>query len=49
MRLGLTEEKASTQYAFILSGDLMYNRYFSALYVTGRTAAWATIAFDAEF
>lgn len=49
VRLGLTDEKASTQYAFIVSGDLMYNRYFSSLYLTGRTAAWATIAFDAEF
>ncbi len=49
LRLGLSDEKSSTQYAIVASGDLMYNRYFSALYITGRTAVWGTVGFDADF
>ena len=48
-RFALTSEKATTQYAIVLSGDAMYNRYFQSLYIQGRTALWGTLGFDAEF
>jgi len=48
-RIALTTEKASVQYAIILSGEVMYNRYFKALYITARTAVYGTLGFEAEF
>ncbi len=48
-RIALTSEKASTQYAIVVSGDVMYNRYFRSLFILSRTAVWGTVGFDAEF
>ncbi len=48
-RIALTTEKASVQYAIIVSGELMYSRYFRALYITARTAVYGTLGFEAEF
>jgi len=48
-RIALTSEKAPTQYAIVVSGDVMYNRYFRSLFILSRTAVWGTIGFDAEF
>lgn len=48
-RLGLTSEKSTPSYAILVSGDVMYNKYFQALYVLGRTAVWGTLSFEAEF
>ena len=48
-RIALTSEKASVQYAIILAGEVMYSRYFKALYITARTAVYGTLGFEAEF
>ena len=48
-RIALTTEKAAVQYAIILSGEVMYSRYFKALYITARTAVYGTLGFEAEF
>ncbi len=48
-RIALTSEKATTQYAIVVSGDVMYNRYLASLFILSRTAVWGTIGFDAEF
>ena len=49
VRIALTSEKASVQYAIVASGDVMYNRYLQSLFITSRTAEWGTIGFEAEF
>ena len=48
-RIALTTEKAAVQYAIILSGEVMYSRYFKALYITARTGVYGTLGFEAEF
>jgi hypothetical protein len=48
-RIALTTEKASVQYAIIVSGEVMYSRYFKALYINSRTAVYGTLGFEAEF
>lgn len=48
-RIALTTEKAAVQYAIILSGEVMYSKYFKALYITARTAVYGTLGFEAEF
>jgi hypothetical protein len=48
-RIALTGEKAKTQYAIVVSGDVMYNRYFRSLFILSRTAVWGTLGFEAEF
>ncbi|MDF2694698.1 MAG: hypothetical protein K0S65_3081 [Labilithrix sp.] len=48
-RIALTSEKATTQYAIVVSGDVMYNRYFESLFIKSRTAVWGSVGFDAEF
>ncbi len=48
-RVALTSERATTQYAIVVSGDVMYNRYFESLFIRSRTAVWGTVGFDAEF
>lgn len=48
-RIALTSEKSAVQYAIIVSGELMYSRYFKALYITARTAVYGTLGFEAEF
>jgi hypothetical protein len=49
VRVALTNEKASVQYAIIASGNVMYNRYLASLFITSRTAEWGTVGFEAEF
>jgi hypothetical protein len=48
-RIALTTEKASVQYAIIVSGEVMYSRYFKSLYITARTGVYGTLGFEAEF
>lgn len=48
-RIALTTEKSANQYAILVSGDVMYNRYLRSLFILSRTAIWGTIAFEAEF
>jgi hypothetical protein len=48
-RIALTTEKATVQYAIIVSGEVMYSRYFKSLYITARTAVYGTLGFEAEF
>jgi hypothetical protein len=48
-RIALTTEKASVRYAIIVSGEVMYSKYFKSLYITARTAVYGTLGFEAEF
>ena len=48
-RIALTSEKASTQLSVVVSGDVMYDKYFASLFITSRTAIWGTLGLDAEF
>jgi Protein of unknown function (DUF3570) len=48
-RIALTTEKASVQYAIVVSGEVLYNRYFNALYIKSRTAVYGTLGFEVEF
>lgn len=48
-RIGLTSEKASTQYAIIVAGEMMYSRFLKSLFVTSRTAVYGSVGFEAEF
>jgi hypothetical protein len=48
-RIALTSEKATVQYAVVVSGDVMYDRYLASLYILSRTAVYGNVGFDAEF
>jgi hypothetical protein len=48
-RITLTSEKSTVQYAIVVSGDVMYNRYLKSLFILSRTAVWGTVGFDVEF
>jgi hypothetical protein len=48
-RIALSSEKSSVEYAIILSGEVMYSRYFKSLYINARTAIYGTLGFEAEF
>jgi hypothetical protein len=48
-RFGLGAPEAKTQVGLTLSGDVMYTRYFNALYITFRTAVYGALGIDAEF
>ena len=48
-RIALTGEKAPVQYAIVVSGEVMYNRYFNSLYIKSRTGLYGTLGFEAEF
>jgi hypothetical protein len=48
-RIALNGEKSAVQYSIIVSGEVMYSRYFKALYITSRTAVYGTLGFEAEF
>ena len=48
-RILLSNEKAPVQYAVILAGEVMYNRYFKSLYIKARTAVYGSLGFEAEF
>jgi hypothetical protein len=47
-RIALTTDKASTQYAIVFSGEVMYSRFFRSLFVTHRTATYGTVGFEVE-
>jgi hypothetical protein len=49
LRIALTAPTSSTQAALTLEGDVMVTRYFEALYITSRTAAYTTLGLDMEF
>lgn len=48
-RLVLTAEKTKPELAIVVSGDVMYNKYFQSLFILSRTALWGTLGLDAEF
>jgi hypothetical protein len=45
----LTSEKTKPELAVVVSGDVMYNKYFESLFILSRTAIWGTVGLDAEF
>jgi hypothetical protein len=45
----LTAPEAKTQFGISLQADVMYTKYFNALFITQRTAIYGTLGFDAEF
>ncbi len=49
MRLGLNAPESKTQWGLNVSGDVMYTKYFDALFITFRTAVFGAIGLDAEF
>ncbi|MFO0735642.1 MAG: DUF3570 domain-containing protein [Labilithrix sp.] len=48
-RIVLTGEKTKPELAVVVSGDVMYNKYFQSLFILSRTAIWGTVGLDAEF
>lgn len=48
-RIALTSEKATTQFALILAGEVMYSRYFKSLFIKSRTAVYGTLGLEVEF
>ena len=48
-RIALSSPESKTQYGISLQGDVMYTRFFNALFVTQRTAVYGSLMFDAEF
>jgi hypothetical protein len=48
-RIALTGANATTQWAVLVSGDVMYNNYFRSLYIRSRTAVWGTVGLEVEF
>jgi len=49
LRFALTEPGSKTQIGVNAAGDLMYTRFFNALFVTTRTAVYGTVGMDFEF
>ena len=49
LRLSLTSPESKTQVGLNVAGDLMYTRFFDALFVTTRTAVYGTVGMDFEF
>ncbi|HEX7664864.1 MAG TPA: DUF3570 domain-containing protein, partial [Polyangiaceae bacterium] len=48
-RLQLGKAEGSASYGLTASADVMYTRFFEALFVTTRTALYGSLGFDAEF
>jgi Protein of unknown function (DUF3570) len=48
-RIALGKAEGNTSYGITVTGDLMYTRFFEALFVTTRTAVYGALGFDAEF
>jgi len=44
----LSPREAKTQYGFSFQVDVMYTKYFDALFITERTAIYGSFGFDAE-
>ncbi len=40
---------SKVEYGISAQADVMYTRYFDALFITGRTAVYGTVGFEAEF
>ena len=49
LRFGLTQPDSKTQIGLNLAADVMYTRFFDALFVTTRTAVYGTVGMDFEF
>jgi hypothetical protein len=49
LRFALTAPDSKTQIGVNAAGDLMYTRFFDALFVTTRTAVYGTVGMDFEF
>jgi hypothetical protein len=49
LRFALTAPESKTQIGVNAAGDLMYTRFFDALFVTTRTAVYGTVGMDFEF
>jgi len=49
LRFALDAPESKTQWGLNFSGDLMYTKYFDALFITFRTAIYGSIGIDAEF
>ena len=49
LRFALTAPESKTQIGVNVAGDLMYTRFFDALFVTTRTAVYGTVGMDFEF
>jgi hypothetical protein len=49
LRLALDAPESKTQWGLNFSGDIMYTKYFDALFITFRTAVYSAIGIDAEF
>jgi len=47
--IALSAPESKTQYGLSIQGDVMYTRYFNALFVTQRTAVYGSLMFDVEF
>lgn len=47
-RIALTSDKASTRYAVLLGGEVMYSWYFESLFIKSRTAVFGTVGFEVE-
>jgi hypothetical protein len=48
-RIALSSAASKTQYGLSIQGDVMYTKFFNALFVTQRTAVYGSLSFDAEF
>ncbi|HEY8041801.1 MAG TPA: DUF3570 domain-containing protein [Polyangiaceae bacterium] len=49
VRVALTPSEAKTQLAATFQTDVMYSRYFDALFITSRTAVYGTLGLEGEF
>ena len=49
MRFSLSGSQSTQQYGISVQGDVMFTRFFDALFVLSRTAFYGTVGFDAEF
>ncbi len=49
VRYALTSPDAKAQIGVTLQADVMYTRYFNAIFLTQRTAGYGTLGLDAEF
>jgi hypothetical protein len=45
----LSPSDSKTQYGISVQADVMFTKYFDALFITQRTALYGTVGFDAEF
>ena len=45
----LSPSDSKTAYGLSVQADVMFTKYFDALFITQRTALYGTVGFDAEF